>query len=187
MILERVPLLQKIPSKETPLSLDIASEHMPVEVNTALVAHAVGQLIMNASEAYGVESGTITLQVAEEEIDEALSNIHPGTRPGRFARLRVMDYGQGMPPEILAHAADPHFSTKDGSRHKGLGLSTVFAIMREHEGFMTLESKLGKGSCVSLYFPLLRTDTLTEQSSRTDQGESEAVSPTSTVSEDNKA
>ncbi len=159
MIHERAPLLQKLPNKATPVVLDLATGQTPVEVNPALVAHAVGQLILNSSESYGTEGGTITLQVAEEEIDEALSNIHPGTRPGRFVRLRVMDSGQGMPPEVLAHAADPHFSTKDGSRHKGLGLSTVFAIMRDHEGFMTLESKHGRGSCVSLYFPLRERDT----------------------------
>jgi signal transduction histidine kinase len=71
----------------------------------------------------------------------------------------MIDSGQGMSSEVLAHAADPHFSTKDTRRHKGLGLSTVFAIMREHEGFMTIESKIGKGTCVSLYFPLLKSDT----------------------------
>jgi signal transduction histidine kinase len=186
MILERAPLLQKIPHTATPVVLDVASGHTPVEVNTALIAHAVGQLILNASESYGTETGTITLQVAEEEIDEALSNIHPGTRPGRFVRLRVMDSGQGMPPEVLAHAADPHFSTKEASRHKGLGLSTVFAIMRDHEGFMTLESKIGKGSCVSLYFPLRGQDAKIEGNSESRENSSAAVAPVSTTSEDNQ-
>jgi signal transduction histidine kinase len=186
MVLERAPLLQKIPLKTTPVVLDLAPGQTPVEVNTALVAHAVGQLILNASESYGTESGTITLQVAEEEIDEALSNIHPGTRPGRFARLRIMDSGRGMPPEVLAHAADPHFSTKEGSGHKGLGLSTVFAIMRDHEGFMTLESKLGKGSCVSLYFPLRPHDSKSDESSQSAENGASIDTDLSTTSEDNQ-
>ncbi len=187
MIRDRAPLLQKIPDQATPVVLDLTSGQTPVEVNTALVAHAVGQLILNSAESYGTEAGTITLQVAEEEIDEALSNIHPGTRPGRFARLRVMDSGQGMPPEVLAHAADPHFSTKDSSQHKGLGLPTVFAIMRDHEGFMTLESKLGKGSCVSLYFPLRVQDSKTEGSSGSKAEGSQDATPISTSSEDKQA
>lgn len=186
MILERAPLLQKIPNSATPVVLDVTSGHTPVEVNTALVAHAVGQLILNASESYGTESGVITLQVAEEEIDEALANIHPGTRPGRFVRLRVMDSGQGMPLEVLSHAADPQFSAKTGSRHRELGLSTVFAIMRDHEGFMTLESKLGKGSCVSLYFPLRVHDAKVDGNSESTESSSEATAALSKTSEDNQ-
>jgi signal transduction histidine kinase len=187
MIHDRVPLLQRIPSKDTPLLLDISPGQMPVEVNTPLVAHAVSQLIMNASEAYGSNQGTISLQVAEEEIDEALSNIHPGTRPGRFARLRVMDYGPGMSPDVLTHAADPNFSTKDGASHKGLGLSSVFAIMREHEGFMTIESKVGRGTCVSLYFPIVKAAGETTQGTTSTEDPSEKSPAVSTTSEDNQA
>lgn len=187
MLRERAPLLQRMPPRDIALMLDISSVEMPVQINTALFSHAVSQLIMNAAESYGEMPGTIDLQLALEEIDEALSCIHPGTRPGRFARLRLIDSGQGMSSEVLAHAADPHFSTKDGRRHKGLGLTTVFAIMREHEGFMTIESKPGKGTCVSLYFPLLKSDAVTDHN-HPRGADGDATSPEiENTSEDNKA
>ena len=123
-------------------------------VDTGLFTQALTNLILNAGEAYPDGKGIINVSLGTEYIEEEISRFHAGTRPGHFARVRVRDSGLGMTTEVLERAFNPLFTTKSGEGHAGLGLSTVFAIVRAHDGFLTAESHPGKGSTISMYFPL---------------------------------
>jgi two-component system cell cycle sensor histidine kinase/response regulator CckA len=78
--------------------------------------------------------------------------------PGDYLLVQVADRGAGMTPEVLTQALDPFFTTKDVGRGTGLGLSMVFGIVQGHQGYLTIDTHPGQGTCVSLYLPRQRDE-----------------------------
>lgn len=150
----RLELLKKIAGENYEISFKNAQPSYGVECDTNLMMQVITNLIMNSRDSYQGKPGAIEIVLDTEEMEEGVSDLHVGARPGHFARLRVKDRGCGMTPETLSKAFDPLFTTKSGSGHAGLGLSMVHAIVRAHDGFLTVESYPEKGTTVSLYFPL---------------------------------
>ncbi len=128
-------------------------EELGINCDPNLILQAVTNLVLNARDAYGEKGGKIEIELGIEKIDEDVSALHIGAQPGVFSRVRVRDFGTGMSPDILARAFDPLFTTKKSRGHTGLGLSTVYAITRAHDGFLTVESSANKGTTVSVYLP----------------------------------
>ena len=151
---ERLTLLRKLVGE----AYEIQFEHTPtplwVECDTNLITQILSNLVLNARDSYSGDSGNISVSLDTEEMDEAVSKFHVGARAGTFARLRIRDNGHGMSPETLSKAFDPLYTTKAASGHSGLGLSIVFALVRAHNGFLTVESYPEKGTTVSVYLPL---------------------------------
>jgi CheY-like chemotaxis protein len=86
-------------------------------------------------------------------VDGALAAATPGTRPGPFVCISVIDSGTGIPPSVIDKIFDPFFTTKAAGKGTGLGLSMVAGIMKSHGGFVQVESDPGHGSKFHLYFP----------------------------------
>ncbi len=160
LVRDNANLLQDIAGEQNTVVLETQASEGWTKVDPQLVMQALLAIVANSRESYGNRNGTIKVSILSEKIDQLVAHLHPGTQPGAFIRVRVTDNGEGMPPEVLSRATDPLFSTKHDEGHSGLGLSTVFAIMRELDGFMTLESKPKGGTSVSLYFPLADQPTL---------------------------
>jgi CheY-like chemotaxis protein len=78
---------------------------------------------------------------------------HVQRRPGEFVRLRVMDNGGGIPPEVLPRIFEPFFTTKGPDRGTGLGLAMVFGIVQQHRGWIECQSQLGQGTTFDIYLP----------------------------------
>ena len=74
---------------------------------------------------------------------------------GDYLVVEVQDHGSGMPPEVMAQALDPFFTTKEVGEGTGLGLPVAFGIMHGHSGTLTVDTAVGKGTCIGLYFPRL--------------------------------
>lgn len=129
-------------------------KHLHARIEPNLLTQALINLITNAREAYSSPGGVIALQLGEEQIEEEVSLLHLGARAGKFARIRVQDNGQGMTAEQLEKAFEPLETTKLRQGHAGLGLSIVYAIIRAHDGFLTMESRPERGTTVSLYLPV---------------------------------
>ena len=120
---------------------------------------ALSNLVINAREAYGENPGTIRLTLDTEEFGEEAGDIIVGARPGQYVRIKVIDQGSGMTPDMLSKACEPLFTTKHSSGQTGLGLSVVFSIVRAHDGFLTIESLPERGTTVTIYLPLVDMDT----------------------------
>ncbi|NDC36793.1 MAG: response regulator [Proteobacteria bacterium] len=149
---DHITLLQGMLSSRYPLSVK-TGERLGMNCDSNLILQAITNLALNARDSYEEAGGAIDIEVSSEEIREEVSAIHTGARPGNFIRIRVRDQGVGMTADVLAHAFDPLFTTRKQTGHSGLGLSTVYAIVRAHDGFLTVESHPNKGTTASLYFP----------------------------------
>ena len=109
-------------------------------------------LCLNARDAMP-EGGNLTLSAKNIDVCEHFAARVPDAKPGRHVRINVTDSGSGIPRDILQKIFDPFFTTKAPDKGTGLGLSTVIGIVKGHGGFMTIDSKVGRGSKFSAYFP----------------------------------
>jgi len=119
-------------------------------------------LCVNARDAMP-HGGTLTLEAECREVDAVYASTLPDAKPGDYVVLRVRDTGTGIPPEILDRIFDPFFTTKGPDRGTGLGLSTVLGIVKGHGGFLEVHSQPGKGSTFTVYLPVERAGSDTEQ------------------------
>ena len=116
----------------------------------------IGQILMNlcanARDAMA-DGGTITISTKRTEVDSEFCKGHEGAVPGTYTRLSVSDTGTGMDDETIHHIYEPFFTTKDVGAGTGLGLSTVYGLVRQHQGLITVTSTVGKGTTFDVYLP----------------------------------
>jgi signal transduction histidine kinase/CheY-like chemotaxis protein len=155
IVRERLDLLRAIAGDRCSLTLECQEDNLFASCDPGLLIQAISNLIINAAESYGENGGgLITIAIDAENIDEIVSSLHIGARPGNFIRITIRDSGCGMTREALAKAFEPLFTTKSHQGHSGLGLSIVHSIAHAHHGFLTAESHPAKGTTICLYIPL---------------------------------
>lgn len=122
----------------------------PVKMDPAQINQILVNLVLNARDAIsGV--GKITLETHNAELAEDDCKQRPGCLPGRYVQLVVADDGEGMDEETRKQIFEPFFTTKDPDEGTGLGLATVYGIIKQNEGFIYAESKPGQGSAFQIY------------------------------------
>jgi len=133
------------------LKFELDAGVFPIRVDPTQLESAILNLIVNARDAMS-DGGTIVVQSQNIHRDtKAVSE--KGLQPGAYVMLSVTDNGSGIDATTMAHAFEPFFTTKEVGKGSGLGLAQVYGFMRSAGGDATIESELGKGTTVRLFFP----------------------------------
>jgi two-component system, cell cycle sensor histidine kinase and response regulator CckA len=134
------------------LSVELAVDPPAVEADRGQVEQVLLNLAINARDAMP-KGGILTIETSLAELDQGYARMHPGVSPGRYVELVVRDTGTGMSPEVAARIFEPFFTTKPRDQGTGLGLVTVYGIVTQAGGSMSVESEEGTGTTFRLYFP----------------------------------
>ncbi|MCF8076425.1 MAG: response regulator [Desulfotignum sp.] len=134
------------------------SAHLwPVKMDPTQIDQILVNLCVNARDAItGV--GKLTIETGKKSFDEEYCCNHPGFIPGDFVLMAVSDNGCGMDKEVLDNLFEPFFTTKDVGKGTGLGLATIFGIVKQNNGFINVYSEPGQGSTFKIYLPRLIDD-----------------------------
>ena len=124
-----------------------------IEADTGMLDQVLLNLAVNARDAMP-SGGRLLISTSLEKIGSARTRSHPEAREGEFACLSVTDTGCGIAPATLRHIFDPFFTTKAPGKGTGLGLSTVYGIVKQHQGWVEVDSKPAKGTTFRVYLPV---------------------------------
>ena len=123
-----------------------------VKADVGQVEQVVINLAVNARDAMP-RGGTLVIETAPVNVTAADIPASTDARAGRYVRLTVTDTGTGMTPEVQAHLFEPFFTTKPAGKGTGLGLATVYGIVRQSHGFLTVRTEIGKGTAIAVHLP----------------------------------
>jgi CheY-like chemotaxis protein len=155
LILEMTALIQPSVPVKVALHFELEPNLPPIEADRVQVQQVFMNLVLNAVEAIGAESGQISIKTGLRAIDQPYLQRNPATAelsPGKYIYLEVSDTGCGMDPDTKARIFDPFFTTKFLGR--GLGLAAVHGIVHAHKGAIAVSSAPGNGSCFTVLFPV---------------------------------
>jgi CheY-like chemotaxis protein len=123
-----------------------------VKMDPAQIDQILANLLVNARDSIS-GAGTVSIETENAVIDEFYCRARPGFTPGKYAVLAVSDTGSGMDKETLSHIFEPFFTTKDVGSGTGLGLSTVYGIVKQNAGFIDVHSEPYRGTTFKIYLP----------------------------------
>ncbi len=154
LVKEMLDIAQHTFPKSIQIRTNVAIETWTLLGNPTQLHQILLNLCVNARDAMPT-GGTLRLTTGNVHLDTAGAGLSPDARPGPYVLLTVTDTGTGMPPEVRARIFDAFFTTKAPDKGTGLGLSTVQNIVKDHGGFLTVDSTVGKGTTFSVYLPAL--------------------------------
>ncbi|MDH4321917.1 MAG: ATP-binding protein, partial [Desulfobulbaceae bacterium] len=144
-------MLKRLIGEDIEVVTELADGLWLVEGNAANIEQVVMNLAVNGRDAM-TSGGKLQIRTRNVIIGEQEALL-PEVRPGRFVCLEVIDSGAGIPDEVLQHIFEPFFTTKEAGKGTGLGLAVVYGIVKQHEGWIDVDSKAGKGTTFKIYLP----------------------------------
>jgi signal transduction histidine kinase len=154
LVADQKPLLVDIVGSRINVDVRVPSDAPRINADARQLEQVLANLALNAREAMP-SGGVLTVSVDAVEVAESEARERMWLRPGRYVRLVVSDTGQGMDAVTRASAFQPFFTTKRMGEGRGLGLATVYGIVKQSRGFIWIESEVGRGATFTLLFPAI--------------------------------
>jgi two-component system, cell cycle sensor histidine kinase and response regulator CckA len=153
VINDSVKLFEGVLNKRIGLKVDLYSAIPTMEGDPNQLEQVIMNLMVNARDAMP-EGGLIAVRTDVREIGNISVDMPSGITPGRYIELIVSDSGCGIPKGIINRIFDPFFTTKEKGKGTGLGLATVYGIVKDHKGYIAVQSEEGKGTSFTIYLPV---------------------------------
>ncbi len=151
-VLNQERLLRRLIGENIAVVLQLEPALGRVHADPTQIDQVIVNLAVNARDAMP-HGGTLTIATAHVDVGEAAARANSWVVPGRYVRLRINDTGHGMTPEVQAHLFEPFYTTKASGQGTGLGLSTVYGIVKQSGGFISVESTPGTGTTFLIDLP----------------------------------
>ncbi|MGO9614449.1 MAG: CHASE domain-containing protein [Dissulfurispiraceae bacterium] len=149
-------LLARLIGEDIAITTTLSSKELVCMVDASQIEQVLMNLTTNARDAMP-NGGRLTLKTAMVEIDENFVQSHGYGAPGKYAVLSVTDTGIGMDQQSMGKIFDPFFTTKENGKGTGLGLAMVYGIIKQHGGYISVNSEPGKGTTFKIYLPAARS------------------------------
>jgi len=171
-------MLARVIGEDVALVTGLGERLGAVEADRGQIEQVLMNLVVNARDAMP-GGGTLTIETLDAEVDEAAAEKLGGIAPGPYVALTVRDTGTGMDPATLAQIFEPFFTTKGTGQGTGLGLATVYGIVKQAGGGIAVKSAPGRGTTFSIY--LARTEAVASSGRREEARGTAAPEGTETI------
>jgi signal transduction histidine kinase len=145
-------MLRRLLGDEIEMVIALGDDPGWIQGNRGQLEQIVLDLAVNARETMP-KGGRLTVETRNVELDEAFAHWHPGARPGSYVLLAVLDTGSGIDAEAREHIFEPFGAQKDKSKKSGLGLASVYGIVKQSGGYVWVDSEPGLGTRFTIYLP----------------------------------
>lgn len=155
-------MLGRMLEEKVALQLDLHPHPLRTSADPAMLDQVLMNLVLNARDAMP-GGGQLVVGTARKLVTQSEAKANPDASPGSYVVLSVTDSGEGIPAEILPRIFEPFYSSKEPGKGTGLGLATVFGIVMQHGGWITVESEVGSGARFEVVLPGLEAATTSEE------------------------
>ncbi len=185
LVAEMLKMLPRLIGEDIAVSTSLAADLGRVKADHGQIEQVIMNLAVNARDAMP-SGGQLRIETANRELDQGYVRHHPGARPGQYVMLSVVDSGTGIDAETLAHIFEPFFTTKELGKGTGLGLATVYGVVKQSEGYVWVDSELGKGASFQIFLPRVEEEQTAQVPMKTLEGQGAGASETILLVEDSE-